>query len=74
MPHDKKLHLIAGALICFVGAILFGINVGFGLAIFAGIVKEVYDHFTPGYQVEFLDFIATFAGGLAIYILFAIAR
>lgn len=78
---DKEKHFLVGLLI----ATLFSlINpwLGFGLAVLAGALKEVYDYYqnskyikagrAPIHGVEFLDFLATAAGGaipLLLYLL-----
>lgn len=78
---DKKLHFIAGALIMFISMLIinlfnvhFKVNVDYRLGLFlvlaAAILKEFYDSFHPKkHSVEFLDFLFTIFGGLAIYLL-----
>lgn len=71
IPHDKALHLVAGASI-FGVAHLVSWQIGIATAIAAGIIKEVLDHFTGG-DVSVWDVIATVGGaciGLLCYIRF----
>lgn len=70
MADDKKKHLLAGLLIAalvFTVCLALGINVAgelaFSAALIAGVVKEAYDATERG-RVEFMDALATAAGGL----------
>jgi hypothetical protein len=70
MADDKKKHLIAGLLIAalvFVACLAVGIpapgEMAFAAAVAAGIAKEAYDATGRG-RVEFMDALATAAGGL----------
>ena len=62
MPRDKVYHLVAGLVIGFLGGLLHPL-VGLGLAVAAGVGKEVYDKQAGG-TVEVMDAVATFGGGL----------
>lgn len=64
MAYDKKLHIVAGFIISFIGAYLFGAPFGFGLACLAGLLKEARDKITGRGTVEGLDALATMTGGL----------
>lgn len=61
MPRDKVYHLLAGLVIGFLGGLLHPF-VGLGLALAAGVGKEVYDKKRG--TVEVRDAVATFAGGI----------
>ena len=65
---DKKLHFIAGLIICIVVALIFK-NPMYGLiaSVIAGVAKEVYDYYDYG-KIDFLDTLATWVGGIAGYI------
>ena len=64
MPLDKKLHIIAGFIIGFLGAYCSGsAPFGFGLSCIAGLGKEAYDKYTGKGTPEWLDFLATAASG-----------
>jgi hypothetical protein len=74
MADDKKKHLIAGFLIAlatFAVFMLFAPHLAgysaFCAAALAGALKEAYDATGRGH-VEFLDFVATTAGGLPFLI------
>jgi hypothetical protein len=63
---DKKLQLIAGAIVAFACLIT-----GFGLyalpaAALVGAGKELYDKYTPGRVVDFWDFVYTAIPGLVV--------
>lgn len=64
MPLDKKLHIIVGFTIGFLGAyFLRSAPFGFGLACLAGLAKEAYDKISGKGTPEWLDFLATAASG-----------
>lgn len=67
---DKALHFAAGAFIAVIAS-PFGWPISLGMALLAGIGKEVYDHFTNG-SVEALDILATVMGGIAAVVLIAV--
>lgn len=72
---DKIKHALAGSLVAATSSLIayYGFKVsedqamwiGIASAIIVGILKEVYDKYTPGRQVEFNDAVATSFGGLA---------
>ena len=68
IAYDKKLHFIAGIVICILVALIFK-NPLFGLiaSVIAGIGKEIYDYYDYG-KPDFLDCLATWVGGIAGYI------
>lgn len=80
VPADKTLHIIAGAIVALLGYAL-GYD-GFGFAVIAGILKEVYDFvqntiaerkgLPHPHTVDFSDFMWTMGGGAAIWFLFTI--
>ena len=63
MPKDKKLHIAAGFIIGSIGACLWGAPFGFGLAVLAGLGKEVYDKISGKGTPEAFDSLATVVGG-----------
>lgn len=70
MADDKKKHLLAGLLIAalvFAVCLAVGMHatgeLAFAAALIAGVVKEAYDATGRG-RVEFMDALATAAGGL----------
>jgi hypothetical protein len=70
LPKDKLLHLIAGFVIALLGTMLFGKVTGLGLAVITGAAKEFYDYHNPKkHSVELLDFVATFVGGLLVFMI-----
>lgn len=62
---DKVLHFIVGSIIGFAALVVGPVN-AIGLAFFAGLAKEVYDHFNDG-SVEVLDVVATTLGAVVTY-------
>lgn len=79
IPHDKKLHLAAGAAVAVAALVLgLGETVALGLAALAGVGKEVYDWvvnrrrkakgLTPLHTVDHYDAIVTLVGGALIVI------
>ena len=69
IPMDKVLHFAAGFTIALIGALIFGKEIGFALAILAGISKEIYDQFKYG-GFDWKDLLTTILGGLIIYLTF----
>jgi hypothetical protein len=70
---DKKKHFVVGFLIalagCFIAYFLLGmkenpIYLGAGLAIFAGLAKEVWDKKTGRGTPSQMDFVFTFIGAI----------
>jgi hypothetical protein len=71
IPYDKKLHLLAGFLICIIGTVIFhNVLIGFGLSVLAGLLKELRDKLSEKGTCELLDFIYTALGGLIGTLLF----
>lgn len=68
LPHDKALHLIGGVMLFALGNLLFGWQVGLGLAVVVGAAKEIWDWYSKTGTPDGMDFIATAAGGLLGYI------
>lgn len=62
LPHDKCLHIIAGAMV-FSATHASGGLIALGAVLGIGVAKEVVDHFTGG-DVSVWDIAATCAGGL----------
>lgn len=69
MPFDKILHLLAGVIVAaVVGCVCKNVAYGLAASVLAGILKEVRDwHVYRGFDVW--DMIATWCGGLAVYII-----
>ena len=64
MPLDKKLHIVVGFIIGFLGAyFLRSALFGFLAAVAAGALKEIYDKCSGKGTPEWLDFFATAASG-----------
>jgi len=68
IPSDKQGHYIAGQIIAFIALIFFGALAGFFAALFAGIIKELYDKYIRKTQADILDALATAAGGFILLI------
>lgn len=66
MQYDKKLHLIAGAIIAAIFYYLTHSHVvAISMAAIIGLLKEVYDSFFPHkHTVDPVDFIVTTIGGV----------
>lgn len=62
---DKQAHVWAGATISF-AMVIAGLSplIGFLVASFAGLMKEVYDKGKPNHTSDKLDLMATIVGGL----------
>ena len=73
MPLDKKKHIAAGFIIGLIGTVFCNALIGFGLAVIAGIAKEILDKISGRGVPEGLDCLCTSCGGLLattiIYIL-----
>ena len=66
---DKLLHFIVGAVLALAMGCLTTPLHGLLAAVFAGAVKEFYDHYRPmKHTADWWDFIATAAGGLVAYL------
>ena len=70
IPTDKKLHFLAGFLLCIIFSIINDPITGIGAAIAGGIFKECYDHYTYG-VFDWKDMIATWIGGCVAFVLYA---
>jgi hypothetical protein len=66
IPHDKKLHFIAGLLIFLAVSIVINPNCGLITSTVAGVVKEVKDYLDYG-GPDVIDCLATWLGGLIGY-------
>ena len=65
---DKKLHFLAGVIICVLVALIFKSPMyGLIASVIAGIGKEIYDYYDYG-KFDFADALATFVGGICGYI------
>lgn len=66
IPYDKRLHFLAGLLICIIASLTVNPTYGLAFAMAAGVVKEVYDYFDYG-GPDVIDCLATWLGGGAGY-------
>ena len=65
MPKDKKLHLLAGLALSILAGLFVYPLVGLATAAVIGALKEiVWDWLLKKGTPEFLDFVATVAGGV----------
>lgn len=70
MPKDKKLHILAGIALAIIAGLLFCPIVGLVTAAVVGALKEIiWDWLLKKGTPEFLDFVATVAGGVVGYAL-----
>jgi hypothetical protein len=70
MEHDKKLHLLAGLALALSAGLLFCPLVGLVTAAVVGALKEIiWDWLLKKGTPEFMDFVATVAGGVIGYVL-----
>ena len=70
MPKDKKLHILAGLALSLLAGLLFCPIVGLATAAVVGALKEIiWDWLLKKGTPEFLDFVATVAGGVVGYAL-----
>lgn len=68
IPADKQGHFIAGVL-CYVAAHFLSPIAGLAAVAIMAIAKEIYDYMhRDNHTPEFLDAVATMAGGLAGFI------
>lgn len=65
MPKDKILHIIAGFVLALPFGLLHAPVVGFLAATVAGVAKEAWDDFSKRGTSDWVDTVATIAGGLA---------
>ena len=73
IPYDKKLHFLAGLIICILFSIINDPITGIGGAICAGIAKECYDdHIYGGFDWQ--DMVMTWVGGCVGFTLFALVK
>lgn len=72
MPKDKRMHLLAGLALSLTAGLLCTPFWGLTAAVVVGAGKEVmWDWLLKKGTPEFLDFVATVAGGLVGYALFS---
>lgn len=71
IPRDKIYHFIAGLILCVIGCIALSPIGGIGLAVIGGISKECYDYYDYG-KYDVFDMLATWVGGCAGFIVFAL--
>ena len=72
---DKKLHLLAGLALSLVAGLLFCPLIGLAAAAVIGAFKEiVWDWLLEKGTPEFLDFVATVAGGVLGAVILHAAR
>lgn len=64
LPYDKALHMIGGVMLFALGHFFFGWQVGLGLAVLVGALKELWDWYSKKGTPDVLDFVATSAGGV----------
>ena len=65
MPRDKKLHILAGLALSLVAGFLICPLIGLATAAVVGALKEIiWDWLLKKGTPEFLDFVATVAGGV----------
>lgn len=67
MKHlDKLKHLAAGAVVAAVGLLADSITAALALAVLAGIAREAWNLHIQGTRWDWLDLLATVAGGVAL--------
>ena len=66
IPYDKKLHFLAGLLICIIASVAVNPTYGLAFAMTAGVFKEVYDWYDYG-GPDVYDCLATWLGGFVGY-------
>lgn len=66
---DKVYHFFAGMMIYIFSNIFFNTWLSILPVIVIGAAKEVYDYYSGKGNPEWLDFIATFIGGLFVLLL-----
>jgi hypothetical protein len=67
IPYDKKLHFIAGLLICIIASLTVNPTYGLAFAMTAGVFKEIYDWYDYG-GPDVYDCLATWLGGGVGYV------
>ena len=71
MSYDKKLHFIAGFVLCLGFGVFSDIYTGIGAAVVAGIMKECYDQYTYD-GADWKDMLATWCGGCVAFTLLSL--
>ena len=75
MAYDKKLHLLAGLALSILAGLLFCPLIGLVAAAVVGALKEIiWDWLLKKGTPEFMDFVATVAGGAIGYTLLKLIR
>jgi len=68
MPKDKQKHLLAGLALAIIAGLLFCPLIGLATAAVVGALKEIiWDWWWKRGTPEWLDFVATVAGGVIGY-------
>ena len=71
VPRDKQLHIAAGLIICLAAGWPLGAVWGLLFAGIAGVFKEIWDIWSGKGTPECEDMLATWAGGVAGYVILA---
>ena len=75
MPKDKKLHILAGLALSILAGLSFCPLIGLATAAVVGALKEIiWDWLLKKGTPEFLDFVATVAGGVLGAVILHAAR
>lgn len=75
MPRDKSLHLLAGLALSIAAGLFTCPAVGLAMSVVAGVMKElVWDRAWRRGTPEWLDMVATVAGGVVGYLILAVMR
>ena len=73
IPNDKKLHFLAGFLLCVIFTLIDDPITGIGAAICGGIMKECYDqHEHNGFDWQ--DMVVTWIGGCVGFTAYALVK
>jgi hypothetical protein len=67
IPYDKRLHFLAGLLICIIASLTVNPTYGLAFAMTAGVFKEIYDWYDYG-DPDVIDCLATWLGGGVWYV------
>lgn len=62
IPIDKQAHFLAGSTIAFAVAVFFGWEIGLGVAVVAGLAKEIWDKLSGTGECDYWDAVATLLG------------
>lgn len=73
ITQDKVAHFYAGLAICLAVSLFVSPIIGFGVAILAGVAKEIVDKMGFG-TADPWDFVATAVGGLLGFVLILISE